>query len=274
MPISRRRFNAAFAAAASSLIVPRELLAQPTTTRVPDGAWLLFTKSSGFEHDVVKRRDDGPNLLARAIAPIFGDRPMIATKDGRHFEPDRIGRFAGFIFYTSGDLTQTGTDRQPPMSTAGKAALLQAVEQGTPFIGLHCATDSFRQPVDGKPDPYTQMIGGRFESHGDQQRAAVSIADASFPGAHLGQPDDFELNEEWYAFDYVGEDVKAIHTLQTAGMKGDMYARQPYPITWTRTHGKGRVFYTALGHREDVINSERFKRLIGGAIDWCEGRSA
>jgi type 1 glutamine amidotransferase len=37
--------------------------------------------------------------------------------------------------------------------------------------------------------------------------------------------------------------------LETAGMKGEMYQRPSYPITWCRTYGKGRVFYTGMGHR-------------------------
>ena len=54
-------------------------------------------------------------------------------------------------------------------------------------------------------------------------------------------------------------------------MKGDHYARPPYPATWARRHGKGRVFYTSMGHREEVWKEEKFLRLLLGGIAWALG---
>jgi type 1 glutamine amidotransferase len=50
-----------------------------------------------------------------------------------------------------------------------------------------------------------------------------------------------------------------------------MYRRPSYPVTWARLHGKGRVFYTALGHREDVWTNPAFQSLIVGAVKWATG---
>jgi uncharacterized protein len=51
-------------------------------------------------------------------------------------------------------------------------------------------------------------------------------------------------------------------------MKGDAYRRPNFPQTWVRTHGKGRVFYTSLGHREDVWTNPFFQALAQGGIAW------
>ncbi len=44
-----------------------------------------------------------------------------------------------------------------------------------------------------------------------------------------------------------------------------------YPIAWSKTVGKGRMFYTSLGHREDVWTSEKYQDHILGGIRWALG---
>ena len=57
-------------------------------------------------------------------------------------------------------------------------------------------------------------------------------------------------------------------------MEGPSYKRPPYPSTWARMHGKGRVFYTSMGHREDVWTSPEFQAvLIGADADNTGGHS-
>ncbi len=52
-------------------------------------------------------------------------------------------------------------------------------------------------------------------------------------------------------------------------MKGPLYQRPPYPATWARMHGKGRVFYTSMGHREDVWTNPIFQQIALGGIAWA-----
>ena len=268
MSITRRQFNATLAAAAGWMMLPGCAEAQPTGPQ-----WLLFTKSSGFEHDTIKRKGAEPSYLAKQLTPLFAERgiTLVESKDGRLFEPTSIRKYAGFVFYTTGDLTTPGKDGQPPMTPAGKQALLGTIAGGVPFIGLHCASDTFDRSAGEAPDDFTKMLGGEFDSHGDQQKATARVVDPNFPG--VGEQAEWaNVHEEWYALANLATDLRPIHLLETAGMQGEMYKREPFPITWTRDHGKGRVFYTAIGHREEVIASKAYLRLIGGAIDWCRGR--
>jgi type 1 glutamine amidotransferase len=55
-------------------------------------------------------------------------------------------------------------------------------------------------------------------------------------------------------------------------MKGGQYERPPFPLAWARTHGKGRVWHNAMGHREDVWDSPRFQAMLVGGIAWTGGR--
>jgi type 1 glutamine amidotransferase len=44
-----------------------------------------------------------------------------------------------------------------------------------------------------------------------------------------------------------------------------------FPVTWCKTYGNGKVFYTSLGHREDVWENENYQKHILGAIKWALG---
>lgn len=248
---------------------------------------LFFSKSSGFEHAVIADQNGRPALVERVLAELGAKNNIEFTfsKDGSLFTPAYLAQFDAFFFYTTGDLTTAGTDRNPPMTAAGKAAFLQAVAQGKGFIGTHSATDTFYSPGselidtparykgDGdNADPYIKMIGGEFIRHDNQQKARLSVADPKFPGI-AAVPADFSLFEEWYSQKNFPPDLHVLLVQETAGMTGPSYRRPPYPATWVRMHGRGRVFYTSMGHREDVWTNPVFQAVLLGGINWATGRA-
>jgi hypothetical protein len=197
---------------------------------------------------------------------------VLESKDGRIFDSKDLDGFDVIAFYTSGMLTEAGGDKQPPMSAAGKKRLLDTVAGGKGFIGIHSATDSFHTPGPGSenqetPDPYIAMLGGEFISHGRQQKAKMTVASPGFPGCE-GLGGSFELLEEWYALKNFARDLHVILIQETAGMVDWQYQRPPFPATWARLHGKGRVFHTSLGHRDDVWTSDLFQKVFLGGVAW------
>ena len=97
----------------------------------------------------------------------------------------------------------------------------------------------------------------------------MHVTDHSFPG--LGGVSDFRITEEWYALKNFQPDLHVLLVQETEGMKGEDYQRPNFPATWARMHGKGRVFYTSLGHREDVWTSPVFQDMLAGAASWAFG---
>jgi len=234
---------------------------------------LFFTKSAGFEHSVIARKE---NQLGHAetILMELGKAAGIdvtCSKDGRLFEPDQIGEWDAFAFYTSGDLTKTGTDGQPPMSSKGEQAFYEAIEDGKGLVGFHCATDTFgHHRGKGADDPYIQLIGGEFSGHGPQQVAKFKVTAPDFPGVQeFGT--EFELLDEWYGQKHLNDDLRVVIVQRTEGMKGRDYQRPDYPMTWVRRQGKGRVFYTSMGHREDVWTNPKFQSLAIGGLKFALG---
>ncbi len=245
---------------------------------------LVFTKSSGFEHTVVKRVDGKPSLVddtVNELANRHGFKTGV-TKDGRIFDSKEFHSYAGMIFFTTGDLTTLGTDGKPPMSPRGKQTLLDAVRDGMGFVGVHAASDTFHTLPDSEDrsnryiahgddeDPYLRMLGAEFITHGREPRlqdANLIVNDPKFPGLE-GVTSPVSFNEEWYSMKDFMPDLHVILALDTHGMKGECYQRAPYPVTWARQHGKGRVFYTAMGDRPENWKNEFFLNLLAGGIRW------
>ncbi len=244
---------------------------------------LFFTKSSGFQHDVIKRKGDQLAHAEQILTDAGKEHgfEVVASKDGRLFEPDQIGQWDVFVFETTGDLTTPGTDKTPPMSADGEKALYNAIQNGKGFVAMHCGADTFGhfKPRDkGKEDPYVQMVGGEFVSHGPQQVARIEIVDPDFPGLADGfakSGKSFQINDEWYALKNMPDDLHVIMVQVTEGMESGPkkeYQRPNYPMTWARNFGKGRVFYTSMGHREDVWSNPMYQGLVLGALGWATGR--
>jgi uncharacterized protein len=238
---------------------------------------LFFTKSSGFEHDAVKRKGDDPSLSETTLTELgrIHRFDVAATKDGRVFDSD-LTRYDAFLFFTTGNLTEAGTDKTPPMSVQGKGALLAAIRDGKGFLGIHSASDTFhskgkRFETQEQPDPYIAMLGGEFLSHGSQQEARVRVVDPKFPGLQ-GSTETFSFKEEWYSLKNFSNDIHVLLVIETEGMHDSDYKRAPFPIAWARREGKGRIYFNAMGHRDDVWMSERFRQMLAGAVAWATGR--
>ena len=262
---------------------------------------LMFTRSQTFEHPSIShnaeqawvREVDGQIQIvektgekkkvaglgwAEKVLTDLGAKhgfDVTATKDGRIFSSKDIDQFDAFFFYTTGDLTQPGGDGNPPMTPEGKQAFLDAIRGGKAFIGTHSASDTFHSPGDrfdpkppAKLDPYIEMIGGEFIRHGPQQVARMTVAGTKFPGVSpVG--DGFDINDEWYALRNFQPNLHVVLIQETKGMTGNDYQRPPFPATWARTHGQGRVFYTSMGHRADAWVNPNFQSVLLGGLAWA-----
>ncbi len=251
---------------------------------------LLFTKSSGFEHAVIKTSAGQPSIMETALRTLSASNnfELTASKDGRLFDSKEFHDYAAVVFFTTGDLTQEGTDKNPPMSPQGKQALLDAIHQGSVgFVGVHAAADTFHTQPDpqdlsnryvahgDQSDPYLRMLGGEFIIHGQSkdprlQTANVIIDDPKFPGLE-GVQSPVSLMEEWYSLKDFAPDLHVICTLDTSTMNGNAYKRPPYPVVWARMDGRGKVFYSAIGDRPENWQNPFHLNLLAGGIRWAIG---
>ncbi len=252
---------------------------------------LIFTKSSGFQHPIINRYgkelSEGEKIMSDIVTGL-GMEP-VCTKDGSLISADYLKQFATVVFYTSGDLCtmakpdKKGTeDKFPVITPEGKAALLAAIKGGVGFVGIHSASDTWHTVGENMPgkdaryvvmgdklDPFLKMLGAEFIAHDKHQAGTFTIVDSKFPGMKYAGPKVTQEMGEWYSLKEFAPDMHVLMVMETAGMEGPHYERGPYPLTWARDYGDGRVFYTGLGHgREDWENKD-FQALLSGGIQWA-----
>ena len=245
---------------------------------------LFFSKSSGFEHSVISYKNGKPAHAEKVLTEL-GEKngwEFTFTKDGSIFTAEGLKPFDAVFFYTTGDLTTPGTDKQPPMPADGKQALIDYIAAGHGFVGTHSASDTFHTANEAKKGPdryvnhgpnadaYVRFLGGEFIKHGAQQKARMRCVDPKFPGLEK-YADGFDLHEEWYSLKDFSIDLHVLLVQETDTMKGEEYARPAYPATWIRQQGQGRIFYTSMGHREDVWTNPIFQEILAGGIRYALG---
>ena len=265
---------------------------------------LFFTKSSGFPHPVVTRKNS-PMAYAERLLTEFGGAAgfdITCTKDGSVFTPDGLKQYDAIAFYTTGDLTTNNNgakhpkeDQGPTMPKEGPQALFDFVKSGKGFVGFHCASDTFHSPNYSGDKPiakqmnmlrdaaakledvrsqYIKMLGGEFVTHQSQQPATLKVVDATFPG--FDGLKDATFTEEWYSLANFSDDLHVLLVQDTESMKAKgekAYQRPPYPSTWAKLYGTGRVFYTNMGHREDVWTNPFFQKVTLAGLAWATGRT-
>ena len=153
------------------------------------------------------------------------------------------------------------------------------IADGHAFIGMHSATDTFKNHA-----PYYDMLQGTFAGHGAQVPADLVAADTAHPAnAGIGSTWDLSL-EEMYKIK--NHDRAKVRTLWHLRHDPNDKTKEGYnAVSWCRMDGKGRVFYTSLGHREDLWSddpalkdrknsieiSKKFQAHILGGIKWALG---
>jgi uncharacterized protein len=133
-------------------------------------------------------------------------------------------------------------------------ALLDYVENGGGFAPIHCASYCFLNSP-----RYIALVGAQFKSHGTGE-FDTKVVDASHPIIRGLEP--FRTWDETYV--HAKHNEKDRHVLQVRDEKGI-----DEPWTWTRTEGKGRVFYTAYGHDQRTWGNPGFHDLIERGLRWA-----
>ncbi|MBI4556362.1 MAG: ThuA domain-containing protein [Candidatus Hydrogenedentes bacterium] len=240
---------------------------------------LFLSKSVGFEHSVVAQNADKPSLCDTVLSKLAEQMgaKFATTKDASQINAENLKEYQLVIFYTQGELTQEGgKDGSPAMGANGVADLLAWIENGGGFVGFHCASDTFHTPEGGPVTPFLQMVGGEFAGHGKQFVGTVKVVDADHPTV-ASIPKEWSINDEWYTFRNLNKDQMHVVALLDPGeerSKQEMYNVPNYPVIWCSERGKGRVFFNAMGHREDVWENETFQKSVVDAIQWSSGKGS
>ena len=190
-----------------------------------------------------------PADRAAQLAPVMFDRGIIVTytENLSDFNPTTLAKYDALLVYANIDA----------IDPAQEKALLDYVAGGGGFVPMHCASYCFRNSP-----AYVELVGAQFKSHGTGEFDTKTV-DTNHPITLGLEP--FRTWDETYVHSRHNERDR--HVLQTR-QEGD----REEPWTWVRTHGKGRVFYTAYGHDGRTFGNPAFHDLIERGIRWAAAK--
>jgi type 1 glutamine amidotransferase len=180
--------------------------------------------------------------------------------------PENLKNYDGVVFAsTTGDLP-----------IPDKQGFLDWIKAGHAFIGIHAASDTFH----GWPG-YIDMLGGEFQHHGKQVGVECLNQDPANP-ATASLPKKWAIQQE-EIYQFKNYDPAKVHDLLILDKHPETGAPGHYAVSWCKDYGKGRVFYTSLGHREDLIDadpnlkdrknsleiSKAYQAHLLGGIEWA-----
>jgi DNA-binding XRE family transcriptional regulator len=163
------------------------------------------------------------------------------------------------VYVTDGETNASigRGDRLEQMSPEQEMALLDYVASGKGFIPLHCASYCFI-----RSQPYIDLVGAQFQRHNTGTFRTI-LAETEHP--IMRGFGGFESWDETYVHTKHNEKDRTVLEYRQEGDRKE-------PWTWVRTHGKGRVFYTAWGHDERTWGNAGFQNLIERGIRWACGQ--
>lgn len=234
---------------------------------------LVVTATKGFRHSSIPTAERilamlGSESGAFTVEYVRGGPDGKDDADVREkMAPAELQKFDGVIFAnTTGEL-----------AIPDKEFFLNWLKSGKAFVGMHSCSDTYH----GYP-AFIQMLGGEFRTHHAQVGIAACNESPEHPAnVHLG--DAYEVFDEIYLFKNF--DRNQVHGLLSLDKHPNEGTPGDYPVSWCKDYGKGRVFYTSLGHREDVWDadpdmggrrnspevSKAYQQHILGGIKWALG---
>lgn len=219
---------------------------------------LVFTKTNGFRHT---------ESIAAGIAKFQSvgkerNWDVICTENGAFFNEDYLSRFKVVVFHcTTGDV----------LTPEQELVLQRFVESGGGFVGVHSAADT-----EYSWEWYGNLVGAYFRDHSmrpHQPEATIVTEDRKHPTTrHL--PATWRRADEWYNYKRNPRGMGKIHVLasldestydvgESKGMGKD------HPISWVNKIGKGRVFYTGMGHAGVIFEQPLPLQHILSAVEWA-----
>jgi type 1 glutamine amidotransferase len=231
---------------------------------------LAIGEVKGFQHDSVSHALATIERLGRQSGIydtyIRTDTQLVTKQKLEAGNAKNLNYFDAVIFYTTGELDMDDQQKQDLLSFVH--------EDGKGFVGIHSAIDTFY-----KWPEYGEMIGGYFNQHPwGVFDAPMVVVDPNFPGMQAF-PKTFQFTDEIYQVKNFKPDQTHVIIRMDANkldltnprVSEERRADKNYPVSWAKMYGKGRVYYSTLGHREESWDRQDVQAMYFEAIQWALG---
>jgi type 1 glutamine amidotransferase len=180
---------------------------------------------------------------------------------------ETLKKFDVVLFFTTGSRR---SQLPAPLTDDELRDLMAWVKNGGAFAGTHCGSDTLYET------PYGELVGAFFRTHPPgTQKIRVRVEDPQHAAAK-GFTDGMEYEDEMYIFTndpYNRDRLHIILSIEKGTFNPKNGARPDgdYAISWCQQYGKGRSFYTSVGHKKEVWKDPRFQEHLMGGLKWALG---
>jgi uncharacterized protein len=271
------------------------VLAVPASTQPARKKLLFLTHAGLYKHSSLAVAETVVKALGEThgfdVTTLEGYKEPSNALDFSFFTPEYLNQFDGLMLFTNGNL---------PMTTAQKQSIVDFVKGGKALIGVHSATLTFYDypefgellggyylrsiiptneiaqgrigvlKVEDPNNPATKMLGPSWPLNEEFYLLGTKVWDPSTPNENVSQVGRLHI-----PLAFSRDRVHVLLSLDTEHMDisglpvekgGD------YPQAWTHEVGRGRVFYTTLGHRDETWKYDTvFQAHLTGGIRWALG---
>jgi type 1 glutamine amidotransferase len=233
---------------------------------------LVYGLTKGFHHDSVSNAMASVWKLGKDSGvwdtEISTDPGIIrrAERAGGGFTPLNLNNFDAIVLASS-------TGEQPLDDQQKKDLLAFVHDEGKGLVGIHAALDSnYKWPE------YDEMLGGWFNGHPwNTFDAPIILEDPNFPATrHFAKSfrmrDEIYQPKEW-SRDKVNVLLRLDDTQLDYNGKNNVRPDHDFAVAWSKMYGKGRVFYSTLGHTNEAWDDPDILKMYLEAIKWVLGRT-
>ena len=229
---------------------------------------LVIGQTKGFEHDSVSDAMAAIYNMGRESGlwdvEMRTDTELLTKKD--------LGRNAKNLTYFD-LLIFSSTTGELDLDAGQKADILSFIhDDGNGFVGIHAALDTnYTWPE------YGEMIGGWFDQHPwGTFNAPIINESPDFPAVRHFPRAFVKFDEIYQPKAWSRDKVNVLLSLDPSKLD---YANNPrihrtdhdFPVAWSKMYGKGRVFYSTLGHTEEAWQDPDIRKMYFEAIRWALG---
>ena len=230
---------------------------------------LVIGQTKGWEHDSIT---DGMAAIYNMghesglwEAVLRTDTELITKKNLGGRNTKNLDYFDALVFVsTTGELDLDDSQKQDMMSFIK--------DDGKGFVGVHAALDTnYKWPE------YGEMIGGWFDQHPWMTfNAPIINEDPNFPAVRHFPKGFVKWDEIYQPKEWSREKVSVLLSLDPAKLNYENNPRihrtdHDFAVAWAKMHGKGRVFYSTLGHTQESWRDPDIRKMYFEAIKWVLG---
>jgi type 1 glutamine amidotransferase len=244
------------------------LAAKPATPpgKVPRHV-LVIAQTHGFEHDSI------PDAMAAVynMGQQTGLWDTIMRTDTELITKKELTKNAKNLNYFDA-VVFTSPTGELDLNDEQKAALMSFIkDDGKGFVGVHAALDTLYEWPE-----YGKMIGGWFDQHPWMTfNAPIRNEGGDFPATRHFPASFHKYDEIYQAKDWSRADVNVLLSLDPSKLDYNNprvhRTDHDFAVAWSKMYGKGRVFYSTLGHTREAWTDPDIRTMYFEAIKWSLG---